>query len=281
MRAVQALSKTWRIPGFVPGILFLFLVVRLAVGNMDLAVELFEEQDWNNCRRECRRVFDDDPQAEKAALLGSISLLRQGNDIAAAQATLERLAAGAADREARAMAAYELGRLQWARGEAEAAARNLQKAFLLTSDHALFLRAGCSLDLLRKDSPIIGTLDPAVFQSLETSRALWSRDLVRECGMRKEKAGSILSKPGQWVVAFYRRGIRPAIGARCSLLPSCSEYFNQASRKHGLLAFPLIADRLVREPSVVVMQEHPVHVHDKIRFADPVEDHTWWWSKKE
>ncbi len=264
----------------MPGILFVFIQAGFGA-SLDLAVDLFEEGDWAGCRRECARVLQRQPEAETAELLGAISMVKLNRETDSAEATLERLAGSADDQETRAMAAYELGRVQWARGEAEAAVRNLQQAFLLTTDHNLFLRAGCSLDLLRKDFPIIGKIDPAVFQSLETSRALWSWDLIRECQLEREMKAGLLSKPGQWIVSFYRNQINPAIGARCSLMPTCSEYFRQASMQHGLLAFPLIADRFVREPSVVLLQEHPVHVHDTIRFADPVADHTEWWRMKE
>ncbi|MBN1268871.1 MAG: membrane protein insertion efficiency factor YidD [Kiritimatiellae bacterium] len=103
-----------------------------------------------------------------------------------------------------------------------------------------------------------------------------------ECA-RKARApgGGLGAKPGQWVVALYRHMVRPAIGARCSLEPSCSEYFFQASRKHGLLGFPLIADRLVREPSVVAAAEHPVHVRPGTQYADPVSDHDFWMRREE
>jgi len=74
------------------------------------------------------------------------------------------------------------------------------------------------------------------------------------------------------IVRMYRRWVGPAIGARCSLTPSCSEYFLQAGRRHGWLAFPMMADRLVREPSVVAAAE----VRIAGRIADPLEDHDGW-----
>ena len=73
-----------------------------------------------------------------------------------------------------------------------------------------------------------------------------------------------------------RHAIRPAIGSRCSLDPSCSEYFRQASRNHGLLSIPMIADRLVREPSVVLKREREIVVGGETRIADPLSDHDQW-----
>lgn len=92
------------------------------------------------------------------------------------------------------------------------------------------------------------------------------------------RRGGLFALPGEAIVAFYRSYVSPAIGARCSLTPSCSQLFLEASRKHGLLAFPIIADRLVREPGVVAEARHKVIVGREIRIADPLEDHDGWLS---
>ena len=106
-------------------------------------------------------------------------------------------------------------------------------------------------------------------------------DLRAESGRRVHAApaptdGTAGSLPGRGIVAVYRSLVRPAIGARCSLHPSCSEYLLQASRRHGLLAFPMMADRLVREPSVV--HDHPVPAPPggEVRVPDPLSDHDFW-----
>jgi len=82
-----------------------------------------------------------------------------------------------------------------------------------------------------------------------------------------------------WIVVIYRAAIRPAIGARCSLTPSCSEYFLQAGQAHSLLAFPIVADRLVREPGVTQAAEHPVSIGENVRYADPLNQHDFWMKK--
>jgi len=83
--------------------------------------------------------------------------------------------------------------------------------------------------------------------------------------------------PAQAFISLYRTQISPAIGARCSLEPSCSEYFVQAVKKHGLLGVPLIADRFVREPDVLKAKAKTVVMTDgRVRFADPVSDHDFW-----
>ncbi|MBU4460234.1 MAG: membrane protein insertion efficiency factor YidD [Verrucomicrobia bacterium] len=88
--------------------------------------------------------------------------------------------------------------------------------------------------------------------------------------------GSAASAPGRAMVWIYRSMVRPAIGARCSLDPSCSEYFLQSSRRHGLLGFPMMADRLVREPSEVRAHPVPVPPGSEVRVPDPVSDHDFW-----
>lgn len=105
------------------------------------------------------------------------------------------------------------------------------------------------------------------------------RKMRDECSLpRPAHRRSLLALPGEIIVAFYRFCISPAIGARCSIQPSCSQYFLEASRKHGLLAFPIIADRLVREPGLVAEKRVTVLVGGKTRIADPLADHDNWLS---
>jgi len=87
--------------------------------------------------------------------------------------------------------------------------------------------------------------------------------------------------PARMFISLYRTQISPAIGARCSLEPSCSEYFVQAVKKHGALGVPIMADRFVREPSVFAAAEKPVVMpNGRIRYADPVSDHDFWMYAK-
>lgn len=90
-------------------------------------------------------------------------------------------------------------------------------------------------------------------------------------------SGSLFARA---VVGFYRFAIRPAIGSRCALEPSCSQYFVLASRKHGWLGVPMTADRFVREP-VVSAPDRPWvrNAAGQWRHPDPVEDHDGWFGK--
>ncbi|MBU1694626.1 MAG: membrane protein insertion efficiency factor YidD [Verrucomicrobia bacterium] len=260
----------------LPGILFFFTPLLCSAGP-DLAADLFEEGRWTECSRECRRVLLSDPADETARLLQAVSSLRSGRTNEWAGDTLAALSRSRRP-EVRAMAAYELGRVVWAKNDAGAAFDLLRKAFLETRSQPLFLRSGCSLHTLLRDFPTLGKNDPSVLQSLETCRPLWTLELREECASPLGPQGREpwVATPGRWVVTFYRNQIAPAIGARCSLEPSCSVYFLAASRKHGLLGLPMLADRLVREPSVVAEGRHPVQGDGPTRFADPVSDHDAW-----
>ena len=265
--------RTRRIPGDGPGILLFLFAARLCAADGDLARELFEEGRWAECARENRRVLRADPEDETAALHLAVARLRLGATNEEALAALTR----GRDPEVRAAAAYELGRARWAAGDPAAAYPLLRQAFLETQSQPLSLRSGCSLHELLRAFPNLGKDDPALVQSLETCRPLWNRALLAECAApRHAGSASWLSTPGRLIVAFYRSQVRPAIGARCSLEPSCSAYFLAASRAHGLLGLPMMADRLVREPSVVAEARRPIPGDGASRFADPVSDHDFW-----
>lgn len=82
-------------------------------------------------------------------------------------------------------------------------------------------------------------------------------------------------------LALYRTQIGPAIGSRCSLLPSCSEYARQAVLRHGWIGLALIGDRAVREPDVVRAARGPVRVNGRRRYPDPLDAHDGWLGRRE
>ncbi len=58
------------------------------------------------------------------------------------------------------------------------------------------------------------------------------------------------------------------------MAPSCSEYALQAVRERGWLGIPMIADRLVREASVIAAGDTRFEDEEgRIRYADPVAAH--------
>ena len=270
-----------KIPGLAPGIFFFALALSVAFGGeLNLAVELFGEGNWPAASIESRRVRMEapGPEADRARLLAAVSALRMGQGGAAAQSDLAALwQAPSVDRETRCMAAYELGLAEWANGGKTNAFAALKFAYLQTRDTPLFWRAGCSFYFFLKADKPLRLQEAALWQSLQSCRDAWPLEVWRECRPRKKAGESLAALPGRWLVQLYRAQIGPAIGSRCDLLPSCSEYFMQASHAHGLLGVPIIADRFIREPAVVSAREKPVTMPDgRIRYEDPMSDHDFW-----
>lgn len=246
-------------------------------GNLALARELFQEDEWQRCRIEALRTLQADPQSGEARVLAASARLREsggdGTDI-------DVLAQIAADEDRpprlRALAAYEAGRAQWRRGELEQAYESMARAYLKSSSEEIFLRAGCSLFLLMDADQGLRSRSESLYSQIRSNRELYDWNLQKQCLPPESSGSGIFAKPGEWIVGIYRGQVGPAIGMRCSCVPSCSEYFRQACRKHGLLGFPLQADRFFREPSIVQQQINPIIVGDQIKYSDPVRDHDFW-----
>ena len=248
--------------------------------DLTLAADLFEEGQWAAARAESLRTkaTTTGAEADRAALLAAVSSLRTGHGRDAAQAELLRQwRTDTAPTEIRCMATYEWARTDWSKGGSSNLFNALKFAYLQTHDADLFWRAGCSLYFFMKSESPLQQQDAALWQSLLSCRNVWPPEVWRESRPPQKGGDSIGSLPGRWVVKFYRAQIGPAIGSRCDLLPSCSEYFLQASRAHGLLGIPIMADRFIREPSVVSARAKPVTMPDgHIRFQDPLSDHDAW-----
>ena len=273
------------IPGLVPGIFFFILACGVWAGEpLDLASDLFGEGQWATARIESLRVqaAETGPAVDRARLLSAASLLRMGTARERAKADLSSLwQDDSIDLETRCMAAYELGLADWADGGSSNVLATLKFAYLKAHEPPLFWRAGCSLYFFLKANKPIRRQEAATWQSLQSCRDAWPLEVWRECRPRKQKGDSFAALPGKWIVKFYRAQIGPAIGSRCDLLPSCSEYFVQASRAHGLLGIPIMADRFIREPSVVSAAANSVILPDgPVRYPDPVSDHDFWMKRK-
>lgn len=273
------------IPGLAPGIFFFAWIAAAAAAPLDLAADLFGEGQWAVARAESLRVLAGEasgPERDRARLLAAVSALRMRSGRAEAKAELAALwPTESVDLETRCMAAYEFGRADWADGHPANALAALKFAYLQTRVPPLFWRSGCSLYFLLKGDKTLRRQEAGTWRSLQSCRDAWPLEVWRECRPRPKSGGSLTARPGQWIVKFYRAQISPAIGSRCDLHPSCSEYFKQASQTHGLLGVPLMADRFIREPSVVSAKEQPVVLPDgHVRYADPVSAHDFWMKGK-
>jgi len=89
--------------------------------------------------------------------------------------------------------------------------------------------------------------------------------------------------PGQKVASGILQGfkeyISPVDGDRCPCYPTCSQYSQEAIRKHGLLiGLVMTFDRLIHEADEI--RKAPlVKVYDSYRYYDPVENNDFWWYK--
>ncbi|HBA85447.1 MAG TPA: hypothetical protein DCZ95_15280 [Verrucomicrobia bacterium] len=269
-----------RIPGPWFGILFFWICITGLADSVPtssvpiLAGELFNEANWAVAQLEAHRVLILHPADEMAAAIEAAAQLRQTPSDEQAFTSLLCLSTQAGFKEARAWALSEVGFTQWARNDKEQALATLTKAFQESQDRQVRARASfgaCILLSRTKASPDIQSYwRTNLVQCLPT----WNKEIRRAGAIRPTaRRRTFWSWPGELMVSFYRTQIAPAIGARCVLEPSCSEYFRQACRKNGWLGFPMMGDRFIREPSVVKEAEKPVVVNGATRYADPVDDH--------
>lgn len=263
----------------IPTILIvgMFFFSALCTANqLELTEDLFRKGEWSLCKRECRRALLDGAEpTSRFELLSAMSSVRSGMSARDATPLFSNLVLTTHDVQVKAMASYELGRLQWQLDEAELAFDSFSTAFHTTTNKSLFLHAACSLFLLMDEHGEFKNGNEALVSQINTSRDQWYGALFSECA--KPVAGQNDPDAPGWFVGFYRSQISPAIGDRCNLQPSCSEYFRQARCKHGLLAIPMIGDRFFREPEVNSLKLDPVIMEDgHIRYRDPIEAHDFW-----
>ncbi len=222
------------------------------------------------------RVLAENPTDQKTLLLKAISELRAA--VIGGTKALEKLSqADDTSTSIKAAANYELGIELWSRGKPESAFQYLKKAFLYSNSNDIFLKSGYVLALLIKEEPRLADKSSELAAQLKTCSSLWKQNNIRAPrSISRKHPEAITGKPGQWLISFYRAQIAPAIGQRCSLHPSCSEYARQAFRKHGLLGFAIFGDRAFREPDVVADMNKSVIINGQLRYVDLLNNHDWW-----
>lgn len=253
-----------------------FFSAGAAADQLELTLGLYEKGRWELCRRECRRALLTDPDnAPHFQLLEALSDQHSGGEPVEILAKLDALIAADTDTKITAAASYEKGRLHWLLDQPEDALHAFEQTFYTTGSKELFLRSSCSMFQLMNDNKFLKEDREALISQINTSREEWYGRLFTETA-KPEPADSRTEQPN-WLVRFYRSQISPAIGNRCTLQPSCSEYFQQAQQKHGWASIPMIADRFCREPEVNSLKKHPVVTPTgRIRYGDPLENHDFW-----
>jgi putative component of membrane protein insertase Oxa1/YidC/SpoIIIJ protein YidD len=240
-----------------------------------LAVALFGEGQWLACRTEClRQRRDGISVTAENRLLAATCAVRLGNPVAHDELAA-LLAATNTPPTVTALAQLELARALIAQGKPRAAVEPLKAAFVQSDVPAAALRGGYYLYQLFTNGDLDAAPDNALLLQLESCRPLWTPHLRAECRIVQPRRPRYLTRPAAWLIRFYQDQISPAIGNRCSLVPSCSRYAQQAISRHGIGGIPMIGDRFVREPSVVAAQVNPVLENGHRRYRDPIEDHEW------
>jgi putative component of membrane protein insertase Oxa1/YidC/SpoIIIJ protein YidD len=110
----------------------------------------------------------------------------------------------------------------------------------------------------------------------------WPKETSGGRAKEEARAGSLSS--GQRAVGglfrFFQEYISPVDGDRCPSYPTCSQYAQEAVRKHGvLIGLVMTFDRLLHE-SDETRRAPLIRAGDSYRYYDPVENNDFWWSKK-
>ncbi len=277
-------------PGILSG-LFFFIVTCISthVGastsetSSRLAVELFNEANWSGARQEARRALSAEPGSETARSVNAAAALRIAPTNTPALEELQNLATNSASLEIRAFALSENGFALWATGKRDKALAALTLAFRQGGSPEVKARSSFGACILLSKIKTQPDIDSFWRTNLADYVSTWTAEIRNAGAIRisPEAKRSLSSLPGELITNFYRSQISPTLGSRCVLEPSCSEYFLQASSKCGWLGFPMIGDRLIREPSVSNAKEKPVTVNRQTRYADPLGDHVFATGKKE
>jgi len=239
---------------------------------LELAVSLFEENNFDSCRVECLRTLSAQPLNKRAQFFLALSERRIGID---STDTLTTLCLDQNNpNQIKEMACYELSRVYIDKEKYHLAFDVLKKLFINAKLPSLFIRASCSLSYLFDQDKQLVSNHPEFYSQVDGCSLLWSRDIIEETRIISQKDSvSWTGLPAQWVILFYQTQIGPAIGQRCSLHPSCSRYGQEALKKYGILGLGYIGDRMIREPDVVAHKLKPVIVEGYIKFHDPLKDH--------
>ncbi len=78
-------------------------------------------------------------------------------------------------------------------------------------------------------------------------------------------------------IKFYQDYISSVDGNRCPMHPTCSQYCNEAFKKHGaLLGWIMCSDRLIRCGRDENKLSDPVWINGEKRSYDPVSNNDFW-----
>ena len=158
------------------------------------------------------------------------------------------------------------------------------RAFLTARDGETFRVAGCALYLALEDDLEAREQNRGLYEQARLCHDSWQRPDWREAkALLRRNAppggGGVGGFLASCVFHFYKFAVGPALGSRCALEPSCSHYYLEASRKHGILGIPMVADRFVREPVASASDRWVRNAEGALKHPDPVSDHDGWFSE--
>lgn len=274
------------------GFLFCFshtfaLTVQTAISNdvtTNLIKQFAKEANWKNCYVEAMRAGISYPENQEFKYYKAMSALKLNKNTEKALDTLYKIYTSTnlpTSTRIKTLAAYEYGKEQWEQANDNKAFDALTYTFYNTKSPELFILSGCALFQFSSDFPQYKKDNSDLYMQINSSRDLWNAKYfaLSKVDIKHDKIG-IITKAGQGFITFYRTHIGPAIGDRCVLNPSCSEYFKQNLNAHGIVAVPMQADRFFREPDMAHRSDNIIIVNGRIKHADPISDHDFWFDKK-
>jgi len=270
------------------GFLFCFLCTSIlisaeAVNNEQYVFlkQLALENNWQSCYIESTRASITDPNNIEIQYYKAISEIKTDKNKNSALNNLYKIYTSTnlpTSNKIRTISAYEYGLEQWKAGDDEKAFTALTYSFYKTADPELFILSGCSLFQFAGDYPKYKKENPDLYMQINSTRDLWNAKYFNRSKIETHHKDGLVTKAGKGFISFYRTQIGPAIGERCVLKPSCSEYFKQNINKHGLVAVPMQADRFFREPDESHKSDNIVIINDKVKHKDPITDHDFWFK---
>lgn len=247
-----------------------------------LAAELFNDGLYTESRAEAMRVMLENAAKTNSNEYADARLIRALSEYLSDKngEIADICNDESAPMSARVTAAYIIGTLVVAdcKDSAQIKMDALAFVFSNTDDTDLFWNSGCLLYFMMKKDSEARRNSPLIWKQLQTVSSSWPVEVVLACkASLADNAEKKAPLPIRALIAFYRKQISPAIGKRCLLEPSCSEFYLQACRKHGWLGMGIGGDRFFREPSITGDERLEIVMPDNtIRYSDPVSAHDFW-----
>lgn len=239
------------------------------INSGDFIRLLYNIGDYQGCIKEIFFLENEQDISVELKFLKSMSLFKLGKD--EAEEELKKLAYDVSvPLYIKEKVFFVLGRLYLSRNRAYARDYFIW-VFLNSENNEYFVRSSYIL------THFFFNLVPRFVQlQLKTVYSMEGMDYISDYSGAEEKKW--VFSLARFFVLVYRNFVSSAIGRRCALYPSCSEYFLQAVKTYGWFGFPMQADRFVREPDVVALGERII-INGKVKYYDPLSAHDFWFKQ--